>query len=80
MARKQKSSDKEIELDSYESDNAELESDDEASLSLRSSLRDKITSDVEEFLALGGKIEYVDANVVSDPPRKPESNYGGQPI
>lgn len=42
--------------------------------------RKRIQSEVEAFLAGGGQINQVDANVVSDPPRRPESNYGGQPI
>lgn len=46
----------------------------------RASLRQQIQSDVEAFLASGGRITEVPANVVSDPPKKPQSNYGGQPI
>lgn len=46
----------------------------------RDSLRQQIQSDVEAYLASGGRITEVPANVVSDPPKKPQSNYGGQPI
>lgn len=42
--------------------------------------RKRLQDEVEAFLARGGKIDYVAPNVVSDPPKKPESNYGGQPI
>ena len=42
--------------------------------------RDELTSQVEDFLARGGKIDLVDVNVMGDPPRKPTSNYGSQPI
>lgn len=46
----------------------------------RQRLRDQLTSDVEAFLAKGGKIDVVDPNTTADPPRRPESNYGQRPI
>ena len=52
----------------------------EESIAAREALRQQLQSDVEAFLARGGVISEVPANVVSDPPRKPQSNYGGQPI
>lgn len=42
--------------------------------------RRQIQADIEAFLAGGGKISLVDSNVVADPPKKPESSYGSQPI
>ncbi|ACR11843.1 hypothetical protein [Teredinibacter turnerae] len=42
--------------------------------------RRRLQAEVEAFLASGGKINQIPANVVADPPKKPESNYGGQPI
>jgi len=42
--------------------------------------RRRLQDEIEAFLARGGKIDYVAPNVVGDPPKKPESNYGGQPI
>ncbi|MBC6905987.1 hypothetical protein DWB84_11010 [Saccharophagus sp. K07] len=52
----------------------------EESVVAREALRQQIQSDVEAFLARGGVIHEIPPNVVSDPPRKPQSNYGGQPI
>lgn len=52
----------------------------EDSVAAREALRQQIQSDVEAFLAKGGVISEIPPNVVSDPPRKPQSNYGGQPI
>lgn len=52
----------------------------EESNAAREALRQQIQSDVEAFLARGGVISEIPPNVVSDPPRKPQSNYGGQPI
>ncbi len=52
----------------------------EESVAAREALRQQIQSDVEAFLARGGVINEIPPNVVSDPPRKPQSNYGGQPI
>ncbi len=42
--------------------------------------RQCLQEQVEAFLASGGTIDEIPSNVVSDPPKKPESNYGGQPI
>ena len=53
---------------------------DSASVSERESVRKQLAADVEAFLAKGGKIEEVAPNVLADPPKKPQSNYGGQPI
>ena len=51
-----------------------------ADLTARNRMRVQLDADVEAFLARGGKIQSVDANVMADPPKRPESNYGGQPI
>ncbi|MFT7559401.1 MAG: hypothetical protein ACI93R_001312 [Flavobacteriales bacterium] len=42
--------------------------------------RQRIQSEVEQFLAGGGTIHAIDKNVVADPPKKPQSSYGSQPI
>lgn len=43
-------------------------------------LRDEMAADVEAYLAQGGEIEVIEPNVMADPPRKPQSNYGSRPI
>lgn len=43
-------------------------------------VRQSLAADVEAFLARGGQIEQVEDNVMGDPPRKPQSNYGSRPI
>lgn len=42
--------------------------------------RQRIAEEIEAFLSRGGSIDQIDRNVMADPPRKPTSNYGGQPI
>ncbi len=42
--------------------------------------REQLRADIDAFLASGGKITNVDNNVVADPPKRPESSYGSQPI
>ena len=42
--------------------------------------RDALASAMEEYLARGGKVQEVEPNVVSDPPKKPDSKYGSRPI
>ena len=38
--------------------------------------RSQLESDVERFLASGGKVVNVPRGERADPPRKPENNYG----
>jgi len=42
--------------------------------------RDALARAMEEFLSRGGKVQEVEPNVVSDPPKKPDSKYGSRPI
>lgn len=42
--------------------------------------REMLARQMEEFMARGGKIQEVDANVVGDPPKRPDSKYGSRPI
>ncbi|HJH18544.1 MAG TPA: hypothetical protein K8W20_07510, partial [Pseudomonas lactis] len=37
--------------------------------------RDALARAMEEFLAKGGKVQEVEANVVADPPKKPDNKY-----
>jgi hypothetical protein len=46
----------------------------------RKKLREQLQSEVEAFLARGGKIQVVDANITADPPQKPTNNYCSRPI
>ena len=50
------------------------------SVTSRNRIRDKMRSDIEDFLSHGGRINHIDPHVTADPPRKPTSNYGGRPI
>ncbi len=56
------------------------ESPDERTVESRRRLREMMDTQIEEYLAKGGTIEEVPSNVISDPPKKPESNYGNRPI
>ena len=51
-----------------------------SSLAARNKMREAMQSEIEAFLAQGGKIQQIDDNVMSDPPKKPVSNYGSRPI
>ncbi len=42
--------------------------------------RDALNAQIEAFLDSGGRISLIDQNVMADPPQKPTSNYGSQPI
>ncbi len=59
---------------------AETEALEDFSIASRQKVRDELGSQVAEFLARGGKINEVPANVTADPPKKPTSDYGGRPI
>ncbi len=65
----------------FESEDYDFEVNAEAA-SLRSNerIREQMANDVAAFLAQGGKIKEVEQGFQADPPRKPESKYGSQPI
>jgi len=68
----------EVQLKDYlgsKDDNAETRT-----VATRGRVRSKVETEIEEFLKNGGSIESIDANVMTDPPRKPTSDYGSQPI
>lgn len=50
------------------------------SLEAKEREREMLARHMEEFMARGGKIQEVGANVVADPPKKPEGKYGSRPI
>jgi flagellar basal body-associated protein FliL len=57
--------------------------DDEESIrtvNAKHNVRQQLDADIEAFLAKGGAISEIDANVTADPPIKPVSKYGGRPI
>ena len=51
-----------------------------ASVEAKQKERDALARAMEEFLSRGGKVQEVEPNVVSDPPKKPDSKYGSRPI
>ena len=46
----------------------------------KENIRQRLKDDVEAFHAKGGNIDKIDPHITSDPPKKPESNYGRRPI
>lgn len=72
--------DVEVADDEVTDEAASLEDVDSASLTAKETERLRIQAEIEAYLARGGKINEIPPNVVADPPKKPESNYGGQPI
>ena len=50
------------------------------SVSSKENIRQQLQDDIEAFLASGGQVDRIAANVTADPPRKPVSNYGSRPI
>lgn len=63
-----------------ETSEALASSDSSSSLAQKEQERRRIQAEIEAFLAAGGKINTVSSNVVADPPKKPQSSYGSQPI
>ncbi len=53
---------------------------DSRTVASRKRLRDQLSSEIEAFLAQGGKIDQVDSRVSADPPRRPNNHYGQRPI
>ena len=54
--------------------------DEMPSMEAKQKERDALAKAMEEFLSRGGKVQEIDANVVADPPKKPDSKYGSRPI
>lgn len=52
----------------------------DASILAKNRERARIQAEIEAFLKSGGQIQQVESRLMSDPPRKPSSNYGAQPI
>jgi hypothetical protein len=46
----------------------------------RARIRNELSNQIESFLAQGGQINQIEPNVMADPPRKPDSDYGSRPI
>ena len=60
--------------------NAKAEDLEGVSVEAKDRERDALARQMEEFLSRGGKVQEIDSNVVSDPPKKPDSKYGSRPI
>jgi len=56
------------------------ESAESRTIASRKRLRSQLDDDIAKFLQGGGEINEVDAHVMTDPPRRPDGNYGGRPI
>lgn len=59
---------------------SETEALEDFSIASRQKARDELEEQIAAFLARGGKINEVPANVTADPPKKPTPDYGGRPI
>ena len=59
---------------------AESEALEDFSIASRQKARDELEAHIAAFLARGGAISEVAANVTADPPKKPTPDYGGRPI
>lgn len=59
---------------------AVVEALEDFSIASRQKIRDELEDQVAAFLARGGVINQVPANVTADPPKKPSPDYGGRPI
>lgn len=58
----------------------ETEALEDFSIASRQKARDELEAQIAAFLARGGTINEVPANVTADPPKKPTPDYGGRPI
>lgn len=43
-------------------------------------IRSQLQDDIAAFLQNGGKVQLIDQDVRADPPKKPSSAYGSNPI
>jgi len=54
--------------------------DEMPSMEAKQKERDALQRAMDEFLSKGGRVQEVEANVVADPPKKPDNKYGSRPI
>jgi hypothetical protein len=59
---------------------AAVEPDELPSVEAKQRERDALNKAMEEFLSRGGRVQEIEANVVADPPKKPDGKYGSRPI
>lgn len=52
----------------------------ESSAARKKAEQEELNKQIESFLNSGGEIDVIEPNVLADPPKKPVSNYGSQPI
>lgn len=70
----------------YDSDHGDAANDnngrngDGMSVASREKLRGELNSQVEAFLARGGKIHQVEQDARNDLPQRPKQSYGSRPI
>ena len=73
-----------VEMSDKNSDNSndQFHIDDgrDRSISSRKAERTELEDAMLEFLNSGGSVETIERNQRTDPPRRPESNYGSRPI
>lgn len=69
-----------LDLEESESSSLHTVGDSASSLLAKDLERKRIQAEIEAFLAAGGQIQCVGANVIGDPPKKPEASYGSRPI
>ncbi|AZZ90426.1 hypothetical protein EUZ85_06705 [Hahella sp. KA22] len=50
------------------------------SLAIKNKIREQLQSDIEAFLQRGGQVQTIANDVRADPPRKPDMQYGSNPI
>lgn len=76
-------SDDDMEIDAEDdspSPKAKVVEVDDHSIAARAAIRERLSDDVRRFLESGGSIQTIAPNVTADPPKKPDSSYGSQPI
>lgn len=59
---------------------ARLDKEQSFSPKCREDLRTELDRQVQDFLKNGGEIQDIEPNVMADPPKKPQNNYGSRPI
>jgi hypothetical protein len=60
--------------------NADVEIAEQLTVSSKEALRRQLEEEMERFLAKGGTVKEIPPDVTADPPKKPESTYGSNPI
>lgn len=57
-----------------------IDNGEQRNVAFKENERSELSSAIEQFLSKGGNVKQIKTGEMTDPPKKPENNYGSRPI